>query len=475
MPLSEFTAARAFLRFPVLVRARLFLRAASSQHAVDAASPTVQDPGPALRHISFDDGGVFRLKSFWEIVRGLLIFRLCSFPILVNNCHKCMSFGQRVLGRRLFEMAVRASIYRQFVAGESLLEIQECMNKLKALGIRPMLAVPIEEDIGAENTGEVWYTKNLETMLRCVELSAIGGSRSMMQLKITALMKADLCKKLTLCLENPSLADELSIEKLVTVMDGEDLSFCCLTDEESQHFHNSLRRLAQVAKYGKDQRVRILVDAEYTYLNPALTLVTMAMMKLCNHSEPWIWNTYQCYLKDSFNLLTNDLGLAQRLGICFGVKLVRGAYMDKERKLAKERSCPDPINPDWEATNCSYQRSLDTLLELIAIHGDRYNLIVASHNEKSVKHAVRRMDELAIPRDAGTVCFGQLLGMCDQVSLTLGEAGYAIYKSIPYGSVNEVIPYLVRRAQENQSVLRGIRKERDLLEKELKRRLCRQA
>ncbi|XP_069505990.1 hydroxyproline dehydrogenase [Ambystoma mexicanum] len=463
------------LRFPTLSRLGLVHRATSSQSSAEVGAPATPAPRPSPGRMAFDDGEVFRRKSSWEIARGLLVFRLCSVPRLVNNCQQLMTFSRRIMGRRLFEATIRASVYRQFVAGESLTEIQECMNKLKMLGIRPMLAVPIEEDVGAENTGEFWYTKNLETMLRCVELSVTGGSCSMMQLKVTALMSANLCKRLTVCLQDPSATRELGIEKLVTVMNGQDLSFGCLTEEETKHFRSSLRRLAQIANYAKKHEVRILVDAEYTYLNPALTLVTLAMMKLCNQSKPWIWNTYQCYLKDSFNLLTHDLGLAQRLGICFGVKLVRGAYMDKERKLAKERGYADPINPDWEATNSSYQRSLDTLLELIATHGHRYNLIVASHNEESVKHAVHRMEELGIPRDAGTVCFGQLLGMCDQVSLTLGQAGFAIYKSIPYGSVMDVIPYLVRRAQENQSVLLGIRKERDLLQKEMKRRLMRRS
>uniref|UniRef100_A0A8C4Y4X4 Proline dehydrogenase n=1 Tax=Gopherus evgoodei TaxID=1825980 RepID=A0A8C4Y4X4_9SAUR len=219
--------------------------------------------------------------------------------------------------------------------------------------------------------------------------------------------------------------------------------------------------------------VRVLVDAEFTYLNPALRLVTLALMGRWNRAEPWVWNTYQCYLQDCLARLGADVALAERWGFCFGVKLVRGAYLEQERRLAREGGYPDPLHPTWEATNHSYQRCLDLLLELVARDGQRCQLIVASHNESSVSHALRRMEELGIARDRGAVCFGQLLGMCDHVSLALGQAGYAVYKSVPYGAVEEVLPYLVRRAQENQSVLQGIRRERDLLRRELWRRLLR--
>ncbi|KAM3916869.1 hydroxyproline dehydrogenase [Leptodactylus fuscus] len=421
--------------------------------------------------LSFSDSEVFRLKSRWEVVRGLLIFRLCSVPSLVRNSEKLLSLSRRLLGRRLFEWSMRVSVYGQFVAGETLPEIQACMDRLARLGIRPMLAVPIEEDLGESKSGERWYEQNEEIMLRCVDLSSAGGDRPMMQLKITALMSADLCKVLSTCLSDPSKQPELSPERVVSIMEGQGSDFPFLSDEENQHLQTSVRRLSRVGKHAKAKRVRVLVDAEYTYMNPALSLVTMSMMAQCNTDEPWIWNTYQCYLKDSYKNLSQDLDCADRLGVCFGVKLVRGAYMDKERKLAKEKGYSDPIQPDWSATNRSYQHSLDKLLDLIGQGGQRYNLIIASHNEESVHHAVRRMSGLGIDQRGGAVCFGQLLGMCDHVSLTLGQAGYLVYKSIPYGSVDSVLPYLVRRAQENQSVLQGIRKERDLLRRELRRRL----
>ncbi|XP_063285160.1 hydroxyproline dehydrogenase [Pelobates fuscus] len=421
--------------------------------------------------LNFSDGKVFKLKSGWEVVRGLLIFRMCSFPTLVKHSEKLMSLSRRLLGRRLFELGMRRSVYGQFVAGETIPEIKDSVSRLRKMGIRPMLAVPIEEDLGESKSGERWYELNEEVMRDCVNLSAAGGDRPMMQLKITALMSADLCKRLSACLSDPSLERELRVQRIVSVMEREDSSFPFLSEEQNLHLQNAVRRLSRIGKHARASRVCVLVDAEYTYMNPALSLVTMAMMAQCNESEPWIWNTYQCYLTETFSNLSHDLEVIQRLGVCFGVKLVRGAYMDKERRLAREKGYSDPIQPDWEATNQSYQRALDKMLDLIGKDGKRYNLIIASHNENSVLHATRRMAELDIDKDSGAVCFGQLLGMCDHVSLTLGQAGYLVYKSIPYGSVNSVLPYLVRRAQENQSVLQGIRKERELLRRELRRRL----
>ncbi|XP_060137566.1 hydroxyproline dehydrogenase isoform X2 [Zootoca vivipara] len=386
---------------------------------------------------------------------------------------KVLSVSRRVLGHRLWTSVLRLTLYGQFVAGETHTEVKETLRRLQNLGIRPLLAVPIEEDVGQAKEGEDWYDKNAQSMLTCLDLSAVGAVNPMMQLKVTALMAAALCKTIALRLQEQETKSDLSIERVVTAMKGEELNFGCLTQEENHHFKKSLRRLNSVAQYAVGKGVRVLVDAEYTYINPALTLVTMAMMAVWNTQNPWIWNTYQAYLKDTLERLKQDVALTERLGVCFGMKLVRGAYLEKERKLAKEKGYPDPVQPSWEATNESYQRCLDFGLDQVSRARGRFEMIVATHNEASVMHTVQRMAEMGIDKGAGPVSFGQLLGMCDQVSLALGQAGYAIYKSIPFGSVEEVIPYLIRRAHENQSVLLGIRKERDLLQLELRKRVLR--
>ncbi|KAM8837916.1 hydroxyproline dehydrogenase isoform 2-T3 [Spinachia spinachia] len=393
-------------------------RLASLRLLGTGASRTAAAEQPELpsASLSFQEPSAFRVKSLGELLRALAVFRLCSFPALVNHCGKLLSVARALMGRRLFSMLLRPTVYAQFVAGESEAEISRSMQKMSSLGLRPMLAVPIEEDLG-ESSGEETYDENTEAMLECVRISHSNAwsKEPMMQLKITALLSPELCASVN--------------------------------------------------------KVRVLVDAEYTYMNPALSLVTMAMMKKFNQDGVWIWNTYQCYLKESRSLLLEALRRSSDEGFGLGVKLVRGAYMDKERKLAGEEGRPDPVHRCWEDTNDSYNGSLDVMLEAISQKPERFRIIVATHNEDSVRRAARRMEELGMDNDGGSVCFGQLLGMCDHVSLTLAKEGYAVYKSVPYGSVEDTLPYLVRRAQENQTVLQGIRKERDLLRRELYRRL----
>ncbi|XP_063074884.1 hydroxyproline dehydrogenase [Engraulis encrasicolus] len=430
------------------------------------------DPGdlqvtPDPCALTFEDPQAFRVKSVWELLRALTVFRFCSYPTLVNHCGKLMSLARTLLGRRGFSLFVRPTVYAQFVAGETEAEISVAMEKMSSLGLRPMLAVPIEEDLG-ESSGEHRYDNNLASMLECVRISHSNrwSTDPMMQLKITALISPELCVKLTSLMKE----QQYDLELLVRAMSGEPISFPGLLESENTHFLLGLRRLDQIAQASVN-RVRVLVDAEYTYMNPALSLVTMAMMKKFNQESAWIWNTYQCYLKASRSLLLEDIRLAHHHSFCFGVKLVRGAYMDKERKLANQEGRSDPIHQSWEDTNYSYNGSLDVMLDLISQNPQRYRIIVATHNETSVRHAATCMGELGVQRGGGSVCFGQLMGMCDHVSLTLAQLGFSVYKSVPYGSVDDTLPYLVRRAQENRTVLQGIRKERDLLRLELRRRI----
>ncbi|XP_015249755.1 PREDICTED: probable proline dehydrogenase 2 [Cyprinodon variegatus] len=427
----------------------------------------VKQPELLPASLTFEDPSAFRVKSLGELLRALGVFRLCSFPVLVNNCGKMMTGARILLGRRGFSLLLRPTVYAQFVAGENEKEISQSMGKMSLLGLRPMLAVPIEEDLG-ESTGEKRYDDNMEAMLECVRMSHSNAwsKDPMMQLKITALLSPELCVKLTTLLA----CQPFDLSHLVRALDGTMITFPGLEEKEAVHFLCGLRRLNKIAEASVN-KVRVLVDAEYTYMNPALTLITMALMKKFNKDGAWIWNTYQCYLKESRSLLLEALHLSQTEGFCLGVKLVRGAYMDKERKLAEKEGRVDPIHPSWEETNKSYNGCLDVMLEAISQKPDRYRIIVATHNEESVRRAAERMEELGIDKDGGSVCFGQLLGMCDHVSLTLAKEGYPVYKSVPYGSVDDTLPYLVRRAQENRTVLQGIRKERDLLRQELRYRM----
>nr|KAF6312116.1 proline dehydrogenase 1 [Pipistrellus kuhlii] len=243
------------------------------------------------------------------------------------------------------------------------------------------------------------------------------------------------------------------------------------TEEEEQQMQRMLQRMDVLAKKATQVGVRLMVDAEQTYFQPAISRLTLEMQRKFNVEKPLILNTYQCYLRDAYDNVTLDVELARREGWCFGAKLVRGAYMAQERARAAEIGYEDPINPTYEATNAMYHRCLDYVLEELK-NNPKAEVMVASHNEDTVRFTLRRMEELGLHPADRQVYFGQLLGMCDQISFPLGQAGFAVYKYVPYGPVMEVLPYLSRRALENNSVMKGARRERQLLWQELKRRLC---
>ncbi|KAI6076117.1 Proline dehydrogenase 1, mitochondrial-like protein [Aix galericulata] len=246
--------------------------------------------------------------------------------------------------------------------------------------------------------------------------------------------------------------------------------FSHFTEEEDQQMKRMLQRMDILAKRATETGVRLMVDAEQSYFQPAISHLTLQMQRCFNKERAIIFNTYQCYLKEAYNNVTVDVELSRQEGWHFSTKLVRGAYMEQERERAAKFGYEDPINPTYEKTNEMYHRCLDYILEEIK-HSQKASVMVASHNEDTIKFTLRRMMELGIHPAEKKVCFGQLLGMCDQITFPLGQAGFPVYKYVPYGPVDEVLPYLSRRAHENRGFMQRANQERDLLWREFKRRL----
>ncbi|RWS28166.1 proline dehydrogenase 1-like protein [Leptotrombidium deliense] len=247
-----------------------------------------------------------------------------------------------------------------------------------------------------------------------------------------------------------------------------------LTDEEEEMFRNMMRRIHTIARHARDTDVRIMIDAEQSYFQPAINRITLELMRKYNKEKAIIFNTYQCYLKNAYDTLMIDLELARRQNFFFGAKLVRGAYMEQERARANQAGYEDPINATFEATTEMYHKCLTEVMREIVdtgIENKKLAVMVASHNENTVKFAVEKMKDLGIQPGHKVICFGQLYGMCDQISFPLGQSGYSVYKYVPYGPVDEVLPYLSRRASENHGILQKVLKERSLLRKEIFRRL----
>ncbi|XP_053337598.1 proline dehydrogenase 1, mitochondrial [Clarias gariepinus] len=527
----------------------------------------------------------YKSKDTAELLRGLLVFKLCSYDFLVDRNKEIMDLSKKLLGQAAFEKLMKMTFYGQFVAGENHQTIKPLIRKNRAFGVGAVLDYSVEEDLTKEeaetkemescvsasekeNPGvdhrerkftahrkfgdrrdgvtsartyfyadEIKCDQHMETFLRCIKASGGSSEDGFSAIKMTALgrpqfllqfsevlvkwkrffsflaaqqgkdgpevleQKLDLeelqsfltklgakgdirgwftneklCSSGTIdMLDWNSLIDERTkISDLLVVPNIETGHLEPLlqrfTEEEEKQMKRMLRRLDVLAKHAVQNNVRLMVDAEQTYFQPAISRLTLEMQRIFNRDKPVIFNTYQCYLKEAYENVCVDVELSRREGWCFGAKLVRGAYMHQERTRAQEIGYEDPINPDYESTSQMYHRCLDYVLEEID-RNKKANIMVASHNIDTVKHTIQRMNEMGLAPTDRKVYFGQLLGMCDQISFPLGQAGFPVYKYVPYGPVNEVIPYLSRRAQENRGMMKGAQMERTLLWKELVRRL----
>ena len=253
------------------------------------------------------------------------------------------------------------------------------------------------------------------------------------------------------------------------------LALATPTDEEIElieaMYHRSFELAHEAAKVG----TRILIDAEWVRVQPAIDNLVLDLQQTFNcireSDKPIIYNTYQCYLKDAAARLRTDVQRADRFDYHFGAKLVRGAYMESERKTAKENGLPSPIHETIEETHACYNDSIDFLLRYSASSDKQVELMCATHNQESIEKAIEAMNKYHIDRKSPTICFAQLLGMSDHLSFNLGAHGYRTYKYVPYGEVKEVIPYLLRRAKENSAISGGAAGELSMIQGELGRRL----
>ncbi|XP_067015300.2 hydroxyproline dehydrogenase [Anabrus simplex] len=416
--------------------------------------------------LQFDDHRtVFRHKSTWELLRALLVLRACGSDLLVDNCLQLLRTGQRLLGERGLGWLLRPTVYAQFVAGQEEQSLASVAGELQAHGIRLMVAPTLEEDVGEGTSRQKKYDSNLEELLQLADMAQRhGGTRPCLQTKITALLSADTLRNLSQVYTSSGKPCASFIETVAGSLMGRtslpDIVGLSRADRE-----NLLLALARLSKLGREastQGLRLLVDAEYSYVNPGCSLITMAMMAAFNQQRPVVSNTFQCYFKRALDSLSQEIALAEQLGVCFGAKIVRGAYLEKERQIDPSTTCAS-----YEDTGHNYHRVLDRALEHAQKTGSRSLLIVATHNEEAVSYATQRLKELNVDPKAGHIVFAQIYGMAEQISMPLVHAGYLVYKSVPMGPLYQVLPYLARRVAENRSVLHGARKERQLLQQEL--------
>lgn len=247
------------------------------------------------------------------------------------------------------------------------------------------------------------------------------------------------------------------------------------TDEELELIDNMYERGYQLAREANRVGTRLLIDAEQVRYQPAIDGLVVDLQRKYNDAErydhPIIYNTYQCYLKDSSQRMEIDVQRAERFGYHFAAKLVRGAYMESERQLAKSKGLPSPIFDTIQETHANYDRSVDYLLKHSSTSDKQVEIMCATHNQASIEKAIDAMNKYNIHRKSPTICFAQLYGMSDHLSFNLGKHGYRVFKYLPYGEVGEVMPYLLRRANENSAIAAGTVSELAMVKEEIGRRL----
>jgi proline dehydrogenase len=225
-------------------------------------------------------------------------------------------------------------------------------------------------------------------------------------------------------------------------------------------------RMEKICFHATAKKIAVALDAEETWIQEPLDALCAIMMELCNKKSPFVYNTYQLYRTDRLEFLQAMQQLASSRGYISGAKLVRGAYMEKERKRATQLGYTSPINPNKEATDKLYNSALRFCIQ----HINHFGIVVASHNEQSCLLAFNLLIEQGLPSNHPHIHWSQLYGMSDNITFNLAAAGCSVSKYLPFGPIEDVVPYLMRRAQENTSVKGQTGRELGLIQKELVRR-----
>ncbi len=239
-----------------------------------------------------------------------------------------------------------------------------------------------------------------------------------------------------------------------------------LTEGEELAFQKLRKRFDNICSYAANKNVRIMIDAEESWFQNTVDALAHDMMIKYNKNRAIVFNTIQLYRHDRLAFLKESLAAAERGSYFLGVKLVRGAYLEKENRVAAEKGTRSPINASKELTDKAYDEALRFCLGQIG----RISICAGTHNEQSAKLITMLMEKHGIAHDDNRIHFAQLLGMSDHLSFNLASRSYNVAKYVPYGTVQELLPYLTRRAQENSSVLGQTSRELNLLTSEMRRR-----
>lgn len=385
-------------------------------------------------NISFADTSIaFSYKSDKELKKSHFLFSSINNPVLSKLGANIVKLALKV--KLPVKGIIRNTIFRHFCGGESIDQCDTTITRLAEYNIKTILDFAAEGD-----SGETSYDLAVEEILKTVE-------------------KATTSKNILFCVFKPTgIASKKLLEKMQLGR--------ALLDTEKQKLESIKMRFDKIAKTCFENNIRLYIDSEDSFYQDPIDDIVYELMDKYNREKVVVFNTYQMYRRGMLVHLKGANETGKKKGYRVGAKLVRGAYMEKERDRAEEKGYEDPIMPDKKSTDKQYDDALRYCVENI----NNMELCSGSHNENSNYLLTELMGKNNLAKNDDRIYFAQLYGMSDHISFNLANAGFNVVKYVPYGPIETVMPYLFRRAEENTSIAGQSSRELELITKELKRR-----
>lgn len=375
----------------------------------------------------------FKSKTIGELKKAEFLFTLMNNSTLVSmGSHLALLALEWKLP---IKSIIKNTIFEQFCGGENFDEVAHTSEKLEAYSMQTILDYGLE---AKESDIDFEHYKN--EVIRAIQYAEQNKNVPVVSVKITGMAAFNLLEKIS--------------------------SKQVLNENEKAANAKILSRMNEICAEAKRAQVAVFIDAEESWIQNAIDDIADEMMRLNNRDKVIVYNTYQLYRHDRYEFLKKSYDKAMNENYFLGAKIVRGAYMEKERKRAEEMNYESPIQKNKQATDLDFNKAI----EFCIAHYEKISCVVASHNEESCMLFAELIDKNKLDKKHAHLNFSQLYGMSDQISYNLAHAGYNVAKYVPYGPVHDIMPYLIRRAQENTSVAGQTSRELALIQTELKRR-----
>lgn len=402
--------------------------------------------------ISFDNTATaFEYKSDKELKKANFLFSVMGKPLMVKLGVSLIPLAVK-LKVPFVKSVIRNTIFKQFVGGEDLMETAAVANSLKEYKVQVILDYGVE---GAED--ESAFEAATSEFIKVIEYASKQSNIPFISIKITGIARFELLELLDKNMRNSH--DMTLMKRYYMAVEN-------LSNAEKNEWHLCVSRLLKICESANKLNIGVLVDAEESWIQDPVDAITILMMDSFNKTKAVVFNTIQLYRRDRLEFLKSSHAAATERNFILGAKLVRGAYMEKERLRATTLGYHSPIQKDKAASDHDY----DLALHYCTDHIENISFIIASHNEKSNLLATELMQQKSIAANHHHVHFSQLFGMSDNITFNLAKHGFNVSKYLPFGPIKDVVPYLMRRARENSSVAGQTGRELGLIKRELERR-----